>query len=110
MVETVPVPTTLPAYTTLFPFEYKFEPIPAVNWMQNNWHTAFYWIGAYLVLIFGGRMWMRSRERFVLKRPLFIWNLLLATFSIFGAYRMIPEHLYMLRQPDAFHQSVCLPL
>ena len=100
---------TMPNYTTAFPFEGRFEYRKAHQWMAANWHTSFYWIGAYIGIIFLGQHWMRSRPRYELRGPLALWNFLLAAFSIMGTYRTIPETIYMLNQKNGFHNSVCFP-
>jgi elongation of very long chain fatty acids protein 6 len=47
-------------------------------------------VGAYLVMVFGGQYVMKNRDPIAAK-PLFrLWNFLLAAFSIFGTYKVVP--------------------
>lgn len=69
---------------------------------------CFYYIGAYMIVIYGGQLYMQTRPRFELRIPLFMWNVFLAVFSIWGAYRSAPELLYVLNN-HGFHYSVCIP-
>lgn len=49
---------------------------------------------------------MRNREPLKLRKVLFLWNLGLATFSIMGFIRFIPEVVYVLKN-FGFDYSVC---
>ncbi|GAB6020855.1 hypothetical protein CHUAL_003505 [Chamberlinius hualienensis] len=95
-------------YTYIFDFENDFNYADKRAWMIKNWKQCFYYVGLYMVLIFGGRHYMQSRPRFELRGPLFFWNLFLALFSIFGSIRTLPEIFYVLRE-FGFHHSVCNP-
>ena len=48
----------------------------------------------YLILVFGGRKWMESRKAYNLRRPLALWNLTLALFSITGFSVLMPPAIY----------------
>lgn len=100
---------TLPNYTTAFEFEWKFDHIESQQWMEENWTSAFYWIGIYMAIIFLGQSWMKDRPRFELRGPLVIWNFSLAAFSILGTYRTLPEIFHILNRKNGFHHSVCFP-
>ncbi|CAL8101771.1 unnamed protein product [Orchesella dallaii] len=100
---------TLPNYTTAFEFEWKFDHIESQQWMEENWTSAFYYIGAYMAIIFLGQSWMKDRPRFELRVPLVIWNFSLAAFSILGTYRTLPEIFHILNRKNGFHHSVCFP-
>lgn len=69
---------------------------------------CFYYIGAYMIVIYGGQLYMQTRSRFELRLPLFMWNVFLAMFSVWGAYRSAPELLYVLNK-YGFRYSVCIP-
>lgn len=97
-----------PNYSFEFPFERTFHYTEKRQWMQENWHSAFYWIGIYMVLVFGGRAYMSQRPAFKLKPLLITWNIGLATFSILGALRTLPEMVHVLRY-FGFYHSVCNP-
>jgi len=90
-------------------FERDFNKFESQVWMEENWTSSFYYVGAYLLFIFLGQQYMQNRPRFELKKPLIVWNLALAAFSIFGAFRSVPELLWILNRPKGFHHSVCYP-
>ncbi|XP_032358141.1 elongation of very long chain fatty acids protein 6 [Etheostoma spectabile] len=89
-----------------YDFERIFDERRALEWMQENWSKAFMFCGLYAVLVFGGQHFMRERPKLNLRRPLVLWSLSLAIFSIIGALR---TGLYMLHVLTAhgFRQSVC---
>lgn len=77
----------MPNYTNMLKFERDFNKFESKVWMEENWTISFYYVGAYLLFIFLGQQYMQNRPRFELKKPLIVWNLALAAFSIFGAFR-----------------------
>ena len=96
-----------PNYSYVFRFEDEFVHQNANGWMKDNWHSSFYWALAYLTFIFFGKIYMSTLdEPFKLKLPLTIWNIFLASFSIFGTIRVWPEMIHVLRN-FGFHHSVC---
>ncbi|XP_063611763.1 very long chain fatty acid elongase 6-like isoform X3 [Penaeus indicus] len=99
---------TMPNYSYVFKFEEDFDTLEKRRWMRENWMMCFYYIGAYMIVIYGGQLYMQTRPRFELRIPLFMWNVFLAVFSIWGAYRSAPELLYVLNN-HGFHYSVCIP-
>lgn len=98
----------MPNYSYVFKFEEDFDTLEKRRWMRENWMMCFYYIGAYMIVIYGGQLYMQTRPRFELRIPLFMWNVFLAVFSIWGAYRSAPELLYVLNN-HGFHYSVCIP-
>ncbi|KAJ4936053.1 hypothetical protein JOQ06_017577 [Pogonophryne albipinna] len=89
-----------------YDFERRFDEIRALQWMQENWNKAFMFCGLYAALVFGGQHFMRERPKLNLRRPLVLWSLSLAIFSIIGAVR---TGLYMVHvlATNGFRQSVC---
>ncbi|TDG97748.1 hypothetical protein EPR50_G00210880 [Perca flavescens] len=89
-----------------YDFERLFDERRALEWMQENWSKAFMFCGLYAALVFGGQHFMRARPKLNLRRPLVLWSLSLAIFSIIGALR---TGLYMLHvlTANGFRQSVC---
>jgi len=75
---------TMPNYTNMLKFEREFNKFESKEWMEENWTYSFYYVGAYLLFIFLGQQYMANRPRFELTKPLIVWNLALAAFSIFG--------------------------
>ncbi|XP_034564567.1 elongation of very long chain fatty acids protein 6-like [Notolabrus celidotus] len=87
-------------------FERRFDERQALEWMQENWSKAFMFCGLYAAIVFGGQHFMRERPKLNLRRPLVLWSLSLAIFSIIGALR---TGLYMFHviTNSGFRQSVC---
>lgn len=98
----------MPNYSYVFKFEEDFDTPGQRQWMRENWKMCFYYIGAYMLVIFGGQLYMQGRNRFELRGILFVWNTFLAVFSMWGANRTLPELLYVLNN-HGFHYSVCIP-
>ena len=96
-----------PNYSVIYKFEQQFDYNQAKKWMENNWNTAFYWIAWYLVIVFGGQKWMSNRQAYKLKPLLVVWNVLLATFSIAGTIRTLPQLIHVL-STSGFSHSVSL--
>uniref|UniRef100_H3A738 Elongation of very long chain fatty acids protein 6 n=1 Tax=Latimeria chalumnae TaxID=7897 RepID=H3A738_LATCH len=67
---------------------------------------SFLFSALYAAFIFGGRHLMKQREKFELRKPLVLWSLGLALFSIFGAVRTGAYMLYVL-MTKGLKQSVC---
>uniref|UniRef100_A0AAQ4RIW1 Elongation of very long chain fatty acids protein n=1 Tax=Gasterosteus aculeatus aculeatus TaxID=481459 RepID=A0AAQ4RIW1_GASAC len=67
---------------------------------------AFMFCGLYAALVFGGQHFMRERPKLNLRRPLMLWSLSLAVFSIIGALRTGSYMLHILTA-SGFRQSVC---
>lgn len=101
-------PQLSPNYSYIFQFEQGFDYHTKRAWMAENWWTSFYWISAYMLIIFAGQAYMSTRERFQLRRLLTVWNAGLAIFSIIGTLRTLPEMIHVL-QNFGFQQSVCSP-
>ncbi|XP_059475539.1 elongation of very long chain fatty acids protein 6 [Neocloeon triangulifer] len=99
---------TVPNYSYVFNFEEEFVHQDTRVWMIENWKNGFYYVGIYMILIFGGQHYMQSRPRFQLRGVLVMWNTALACFSILGACRTLPELLHTLKNHGVYH-SVCIP-
>jgi predicted neutral ceramidase superfamily lipid hydrolase len=75
--------------------------------MYNWWWLSLLYALFYIIAIFIGRAWMaRRNEKFELRQSLILWNTILTIFSLWGAYRCIPEFIYALTQ-HGFMYSVC---
>ena len=98
-----------PNYSYVFDFERDFEHSEVKPWMVENWLRVCSWAaGLYLTLIFGGQYAMSGRPRFELPWLLPAWNVFLASFSIMGALRTLPEFLHAL-STGGIYNSVCVP-
>jgi len=98
----------MPNYSYVLPFERDFPGEESRKWFAENWTNSFYYVAAYMLVIFGVQHYMTSRPRFELKWILVTWNVCLAMFSIWGTYRSAPELLYVL-QNYGFRYSCCIP-
>ncbi|CAG0888131.1 unnamed protein product [Cyprideis torosa] len=58
-------------------------------WFRRYWWTGVPICGLYLFLIFAGQRFMRDRHPVNIKVPMIIWNLFIAFFSAYGAFRGI---------------------
>lgn len=68
------------------------------NWMTTYFPFVVAYAIAYVVLIFSARKYMENRAKFELRRQLIAWNFLLSIFSAFGAIRVWPEFIYVVRE------------
>jgi elongation of very long chain fatty acids protein 6 len=97
-------------YTYLFYYEKKFFNDEYVNskqtWMSNNWHLSLYYALAYVIAIFAGQAYMRTKDKYDLRRPLIAWNLVLAAFSLLGTVRVWPEFVHTIATKGVEH-SIC---
>uniref|UniRef100_A0A803WD37 Elongation of very long chain fatty acids protein n=1 Tax=Ficedula albicollis TaxID=59894 RepID=A0A803WD37_FICAL len=96
-------------------------PVPAASWTRlgrgaesplprdggtRSRKKSFLFSALYAAFIFGGRHLMNKRAKFELRKPLVLWSLSLAVFSIFGAVRTGAYMLYIL-MTKGLKQSVC---
>ncbi|XP_032410964.1 very long chain fatty acid elongase 6 isoform X1 [Xiphophorus hellerii] len=89
-----------------YEFERQFNEEEAIRWMQENWKKSFLFSALYAACILGGRHVMKQREKFELRKPLVLWSLTLAVFSIFGAIRTGSYMMFILMS-KGLKQSVC---
>lgn len=110
MVDNVYVAKSGINYTNLFFYEKKFFNERYIaskkDWMQNNWKLSFLYAFIYIVAVFGGKAYMKNREKFDLRRGLVAWNLVLAAFSLMGSIRVWPEFYYTIKNNGIGH-SIC---
>jgi elongation of very long chain fatty acids protein 6 len=79
-------------------------------WMREHYSVAYSICVAYVVIIFGIQ-WIMKDERikpFELRKPLIIWNIILATFSIIGALNVVPAHINTL-MTEGLSGDLCGP-
>jgi len=86
-VDEVPTTDNL-TWSSGFDFEKNVDYTAVHHWFQDNWWYSIAIAAVYVVLVFGGQAYMKNRERYTLQKPLIVWNLLLAGFSIFGCIRV----------------------
>ena len=101
--------TTGPNYPYVFAFEKIFDHLVVKQWMQTNWSAVcLYAIVIYMIVIFGGREYMRTRQRFEMRNILAMWNVFLAVFSIVGTCRTVQEFVHVLSKDKGFYHSICV--
>ena len=76
------------------------------DFINDAWWVPLVACSVYLIMVWCGKKWMKMREPFGLRGPLFVWNLSLALFSIIGACVVIPSLLRCVRE-YGFSYSVC---
>ncbi|XP_047458443.1 elongation of very long chain fatty acids protein 6-like [Mugil cephalus] len=91
---------------TEYSFERRFDERGAIAWMQANWSKSFVFCALYAALVFSGRHYMKSRPRMDLRRPLVVWSLSLALFSIVGAVRT-GSYMFQVLTSSGFRRSIC---
>lgn len=81
----------------LAPLEEHFNNAKVAYYARERWHYSFYISAFYIISVFTLRRYMRDRERYNLRVPLFMWSLSLALFSVLGSIatgvRVIPNLL-----------------
>ena len=85
----------------------KHDVLKTQDWVFNNWTLTIPIAVLYVLLVYGGRKWMESKPAYDLHRTLFLWNVGLAIFSIFGALSIVPNLVHHIYK-DGFKQSVCI--
>lgn len=93
-------------YTTMFPFERNFDPVPSTVWMKANWVHSITLSVLYMIIIYVGERLMLSRKPYSLDKILTVWNGVLAVFSFIGMLRMSPEFFHTLYN-YGFTYSIC---
>ena len=66
----------------------------------GRWQADYWWLSVvasaiYLVVLYTGNNFMKHREPYVLRKPLFLWNVGLAVFSILGALSVVPNLVHL---------------
>jgi len=101
-------PTPVPEYMSVLPFEGSFLLTEWKIWFHANWTLSIYFSLVYILAIFSIQMGMKNVEAFSLRRPLILWNLFLAIFSILGTVRSAPELIYTFQtQQSPWYTSTC---
>ncbi|KAM7317941.1 hypothetical protein ACRRTK_022678 [Alexandromys fortis] len=84
----------------------SFKKEQAFEDLETRRKKSFLFSALYAAFIFGGRHLMNKRAKFELRKPLVLWSLTLAVFSIFGALRTGAYMVYIL-MTKGLKQSVC---
>jgi elongation of very long chain fatty acids protein 6 len=94
------------AYTAFSEWERTFNGRDLAATMLEYNNAPFYAVGLYLVMLFPGQQWMKSRKPFNLKALFIVWNLFLAVFSFFGAYNAVPKFVEVI-SANGFRNTIC---
>ena len=86
--------------------EQKFDFNNSFKWTRENWWLSIILSALYLIIILFGKLFMKDRPAFELRRLLYCWNIFLAAFSIIGAYKCVPP-LWKIARERGFIGSVC---
>jgi len=70
----------------------------ASDWMIAHLEVPTIAMLVYVFMVFYLSHYMKTRPAYNLKYPLFIWNSILAAFSMVGAYYVVPAHIWALRE------------
>jgi hypothetical protein len=94
----------------IFSFEQKYFDDKYISsnleWMNKYWNLSILYTLIYISAIYYGQKFFKYRYRYELKYPLFIWNMLLSTFSIMGTIRLLPIFINKL-STDGLYGSIC---
>lgn len=96
-----------PSYPFVQSFERDFQYEPSRRWLQQHNHLPIIAIIVYLLFIYSGQRWLKDRPGFKLRGSLFLWNTLLAAFSIAGALRSLQEFFHVTSH-EGLHASICI--
>ncbi|KAL3282829.1 hypothetical protein HHI36_005992 [Cryptolaemus montrouzieri] len=99
---------SVPEHYHIFSFEASYKHDEYIEWMKGQWNNGYLYCAIYVISIFSGQYFMKNRPKFELRKPLVIWNVALAVFSIIGASRTYPEISHILSNYGLYH-SVCCP-
>ena len=73
---------------------------------DDYWYVPWISVTVYLALVAAGRKWMENRRPYGLRRFLFVWNVVLALFSIVGTVCTLPSLMTNLIG-SGYRHSVC---
>ncbi|CAG0901766.1 unnamed protein product [Darwinula stevensoni] len=94
-------------YYFIFDWELNGERAEYVQlWFMHNWTLSFVIAAVYLILVFLGRRWMRSRPPWNLTKALILWNVFISLGTIIGLTRAVPEVIRSLRG-NSLYSSLC---
>ena len=72
-------------------FETAFDVEAGKAWVNTAKYKCFPISFVYVVLVFAGRRYMKDRKALRLRTPHFIWNAVLALFSVAEACHLVPK-------------------
>ncbi|TKR64076.1 hypothetical protein L596_024671 [Steinernema carpocapsae] len=90
-------------YKYALPFERIENPVEITRFLQRHWYHTITISAVYFGLIKAIQHWMKDRPAFDLQKPLFLWNAVLAVFSIVGLLRFSEDFVYSVLNDDLYH-------
>ena len=91
---------------TLVQLEERFDFIKAKAFCLKYWPCSIYFSIIYVVSIFSLQRWMKNREKYDLRAPLFLWSLALSVFSMAGFFVAGWRHLHYF-YAHGWERSIC---
>lgn len=88
------------------PFDNREYVDDLLKWTGDNWIWTVYLSACYVVTIFSLKYYMENKEKFELRGLLAVWNIFLATFSIIGSYKVLPDFINTIRY-KGFDSTIC---
>ena len=67
-----------------------------LKWFEKHWYYSFYLSFVYIVFVYFGTKLMKNRKPYELRKPLAVWNSILAVFSILGTFQCLPEFIEII--------------
>ena len=74
----------------------RFDMPKALKWLHNYWYFSVIGSAVYLMVVYFGRRWMSTKSPYKLRRPLVMWNVGLAVFSMLGAISLFPNLIHSI--------------
>ena len=84
----------------------RFSIDSALKWLEEYWYISIIASLIYIIFLWLGRQWMSKRPAYDLRRPLFMWNVGLAVFSVLGMVSMAPNLVHRV-VVEGIHYSAC---
>jgi hypothetical protein len=86
-------------YEYIYKWEFLLWNPTRIHALFNEyWHLSFAIVLLYIIAIFGLQKIMANKQPFVLRRPLILWNFLLAVFSALGTWRFTYEFIFAVNR------------
>lgn len=67
--------------------EIHYSTLSGLKWIDRHWYIPWTCSAVYIALLYFGTIWMKDRKPYNLRRPLLMWNMALAIFSIATFWR-----------------------
>jgi elongation of very long chain fatty acids protein 6 len=102
-----PKPNTTSEFIQAYDFEIFNIPNACESLIRNR-SLMLTIVAAYLLSVFLSQKLMKNTKPLELRSSLFIWNILLAVFSVVGFLRTYPEPIHLLlNEPSGIYKTIC---